>query len=186
MNAANLRLINALGLLGISFILYVGFVLQFLWNELPCPLCLLQRVGFAFVAIGFMLNVVQGPRPANYGVVLFGAIFGAACALRQVCLHIVPGTGHFGSPIFGIHYYSWAFILFSATILAVAVLLAMTNHKDEVKEVPLTGFFLLACWIGIIAVGANAVMTFAECGFMECPGDPVEYWLFSGPDYKPG
>ena len=127
MNAANLRLINALGLLGISFILYVGFVLQFLWNELPCPLCLLQRVGFAFVAIGFMLNVVQGPRPANYGVVLFGAIFGAACALRQVCLHIVPGTGHFGSPIFGIHYYSWAFMLFSATILAVAVLLAMTT-----------------------------------------------------------
>jgi len=185
MDTANLRLINTLGLLGISFVLLIGFVIQFIWHELPCPLCLLQRVGFGFVAVGFLFNVVQGPRPANYGVVLFGALFGAACALRQICLHVVPGTGHYGSPIFGIHFYTWAFILFTATILAVAVLLAMTNHKDEVKEVPLTGFYLLACWLGLIAVGANVIMTFVECGIMECPGDPIEYWMFS-PDYKPG
>ena len=58
------------------------------------------------------------------GIVLVGALFGAATSLRH-SLHVIPGTPGYGSPVLGMHYYTWAFILFAATILAVAVLLMM-------------------------------------------------------------
>ncbi|MBC7203505.1 MAG: disulfide bond formation protein B, partial [Pusillimonas sp.] len=37
------RFLNTLGLTGITFVLAFAFVWQFAYNELPCPLCLLQR-----------------------------------------------------------------------------------------------------------------------------------------------
>ena len=55
---ALVRNINALGLLGVAFILGMGLVMQVVLDELPCPLCLLQRVGFALLMYGFMLNIV--------------------------------------------------------------------------------------------------------------------------------
>ncbi len=58
MNNKNVALLNALGLLGITFVLLMASVLQVVLNELPCPLCLLQRLGFMLVMFGFMLNVV--------------------------------------------------------------------------------------------------------------------------------
>ena len=82
-------------------------------NELPCPLCLLQRIGFVMVAFGFMLNVVYGPQSRHYGVILIGALYGVATSLRQVSLHVIPGTPGYGSPILGMHYYTWAFVLFA-------------------------------------------------------------------------
>ncbi len=180
MTASMLRQINALGLLGIATVLYIGFGIEFLYDEIPCPLCLLQRVGFVFVMFGFLMNVVQGPRPVNYGVIIIGAIFGACISLRQLCLHIIPGTGAYGSPIFGLHFYTWAFILFSATIFAVAVILLLTRdivHVDDNESLP--GIYKLICYFAIAAAGANMVMTFIECGPMECPGDPINYWLLN-------
>ena len=129
MNNKNVALLNALGLLGITFVLLMASVLQVVLNELPCPLCLLQRLGFMLVMFGFMLNVIYGPQQRHYGILIIGALFGAATALRQVSLHVIPGTPGFGSPVFGIHYYTWAFILFSLTIVGVAVLQLLWN-KD--------------------------------------------------------
>ncbi|HIF61176.1 MAG: disulfide bond formation protein B [Methyloprofundus sp.] len=178
MTASRIRLLNALGLLGISLILYIGFAIEFLYDELPCPLCLLQRVGFVFVMIGFMLNVMQGAKPINYGVVLVGALFGATMSLRQIAMHAIPGTGAYGSPIFGYHFYTWAFIIFVATIFGVAVLLLLTRDVIAISDEPLSGFYKLICWIAMVIVGFLVVMTFIECGPWECPGDPVNYWLF--------
>lgn len=85
--------LNALALLGVGGVLAAAFGLQFVLHELPCPLCLLQRAAFIAVGIGFLLNVRFGSSPAHYGVVLVSAVAGAAMSLRQVLLHIVPGTG---------------------------------------------------------------------------------------------
>ena len=83
MNSKNVTLLNILGLLGITFVLLMGSVLQVAWNELPCPLCLLQRIGFVMVMFGFMLNIIYGTQQRHYGVILIGALFGAATALRR-------------------------------------------------------------------------------------------------------
>ena len=73
---------NALGLYAIALVLSVAFAAQLLLDELPCPLCLLQRVQFALLAVGPMLNVRFGPRPSHYGLSLLVAVGGAAFAAR--------------------------------------------------------------------------------------------------------
>lgn len=180
MNRSQITLLNTLGLLGMTAVLLIGFILQFAWNELPCPLCLLQRVGFVMVMFGFMLNVVYGTQQRHYGVVLLGAIFGAVAALRQVSLHVIPGTPGYGSPILGMHYYTWAFVLFMATIFAVAVLLTLWNESwsgDADYKMSSVGKFI--CYLAIAVVGLNLLSTFVECGPYQCPDNPISYWLFN-------
>ena len=60
MNRDYINILNILGLFGLSVILLMGLVLQIVLNELPCPLCLLQRIGFVMVMFGLMLNVKYG------------------------------------------------------------------------------------------------------------------------------
>ena len=104
--------LNALGLYAIALVLAAAFAAQLLLGELPCPLCLLQRIQFALLAIGPILNVRFGPRPSHYAASLLVAAAGAAFAMRQILLHIMPGDPGYGSALLGYHYYTWAFIGF--------------------------------------------------------------------------
>jgi disulfide bond formation protein DsbB len=173
-------LLNLLGLLGITVAQLAGYAFQFGDGELPCPLCLLQRVAFAMVAFGFLLNVTHGSHPAHYGIILLSAVFGASVAGRQMLLHIVPGSGSYGSAIFDLHFYTWALLLFVATILATAALLLL--HVAGAGVMPST---TPARWLSVVVIAAivvtaaNAVTTFIECGPIECPDNPVSYWLLA-------
>ena len=115
--------LNALGLYAIAAVLAAAFAAQFMLHELPCPLCLLQRIQFAMLAIGPILNIRHGPRPSHYAMSLLAAIAGAAFATRQVLLHIMPGDPGYGSALLGYHYYTWALIGFCIAIVAIAVIL---------------------------------------------------------------
>ncbi|AUI87654.1 disulfide bond formation protein B [Vibrio azureus] len=179
MNRASLSLFNTLGLLGITTVLLIGFVLQFALNELPCPLCLLQRIGFVMVMFGFLLNVVYGPESRHYGVVIIGALFGVITSLRQVSLHVIPGTPEYGSAIFGMHYYTWAFVLFVATIFAVSVILMMTNKEESSEPYQMNSFGRIVCLLAIAVVALNVINVFVECGPYQCPDNPVSYWLLN-------
>lgn len=175
----SIRNLNALGVLGLSIVLFMGLWLQVTLNELPCPLCLLQRVGFALVMFGFMLNVVRGPTFSHYGVVLLGALFGAGAATRQILLHIVPGTGAYGSPIMGLHFYTWSLIIFSASIFAVAVLMLLSRQRSAVEKIAVSRFQLVVCWVAVIITAVNAVAVFLECGPFVCPENPTRYLLLA-------
>ena len=52
MTPARAIILNALGLYAIALVLIAAFAAQLILHELPCPLCLLQRVLFAALAIG--------------------------------------------------------------------------------------------------------------------------------------
>ena len=177
MNRDHVSLLNTLGLFGMTLVLLIGFVLQFALNELPCPLCLLQRIGFIMVMFGFLLNVKYGPEQRHYGIVLIGALFGAATSLRQISLHVIPGTPGYGSPVLGMHYYTWAFVLFAATIFAVAVLLMMWREEWSSKPFTTNGLGKWVCLLALAVVALNILSTFAECGPYQCPDNPVSYWL---------
>ena len=181
-----LRLGNIVGAGGMALVLLIGFVLQITRNELPCPLCNLQRVGFVLCGFGFLLNLRFGSQPVHYGLTLIGALFGLAGSSRQVLLHIVPGTGAYGSAVFGLHFYSWALILFLAVIAGVALLMILAGagrveharfgaHADE----QFGGLSKAAAYFLIIMTLANAVGTFVECGPLECPDNPTTYWLLT-------
>jgi hypothetical protein len=95
-------------------------------------------------------------------------------------LHIVPGSGAYGSAILDLHFYTWAFLLFVATILATAMLLLL--HAGEFGAPPTMSSFpfqSLVVTAAIVVTAANAVTTFIQCGPIECPDNPVSYWLLN-------
>ncbi len=93
---------NICNLLEVYFIilmLVMAFAIQFILHEIPCPLCLLQRLGFLAIAFGFLMNLRFGLRPSHYAIVIISALYTSFVALRQIALHVVPGTGSYGSAI---------------------------------------------------------------------------------------
>ena len=93
--------LNALALYALSLLLTAAFAAQLMLRELPCPLCLLQRILFALLAIGPILNIRFGPRPSHYALSLLAAVVGASVSTRQVLLHILPGDAGYGSGLPG-------------------------------------------------------------------------------------
>src|SRR3990167_6896576 len=89
------RLANFFEVVGVMLVIVLAFLMQFVCNELPCPLCLLQRFGFMAIAFGFLLNFRFGFRPSHYSIILLSSLFTAFVALRQVALHILPGSGSY-------------------------------------------------------------------------------------------
>jgi hypothetical protein len=179
---ALVRLGNALGAAGIAIVLLVAFGLQLGLQELPCPLCNLQRVAFVLCGFGFLLNLRFGVQPMHYGITLLAALFGVAVAGRQVLLHIVPGTGAFGSAFFDIHLYTWSALAFVAVIAGIAVLLILGGRPehdrgDHQAAMRFRGFYRFAASLLIAVTLANAVNSFAQCGPLECEDDPKAYWI---------
>lgn len=176
------RNLNALGILAICVVLGVALFSQFVDGELPCPLCLLQRVGCVAVLTGLMLNVVKGPKPDHYSIMIIGAFFGAAVSLRQISLHIIPGTGSYGAPFLGLHYYTWSFIVFALIILGTAIIAAYSTQYHKQRYIRFAEQNLFAKFtivIALVIVAGNMLATFAECGPYQCPDNPVSYWLFN-------
>jgi disulfide bond formation protein DsbB len=170
--------LNVLGLYGIALVLAAAFAAQLILGELPCPLCLLQRIQFAMLAIGPILNVRHGPRPSHYALSLLAAFAGAAFAARQILLHIMPGDPGYGSALLGYHDYTWAFIGFAAAIVLIAAVLMFDDQFAEASAAPQIGAPARgAVWLVIGLTVLNVVSTVLQCGFAACPDNPTFYEL---------
>jgi disulfide bond formation protein DsbB len=172
--------LNALSLYAVALVLAVAFAAQLVLRELPCPLCLLQRLQFTVLAIGPVLNVRFGPRPSHYALSLLAAVAGAAFSTRQVLLHILPGDAGYGTALFGYHYYTWALIGFAAAIVLLAAMLLFDRQfeRDAAAEQTAPGAFATtAVWLVIALTALNVVSTLLECGFGACADNPVVYEL---------
>jgi disulfide bond formation protein DsbB len=107
-------------------ILAAAFAVQFWSGEPPCPLCVMQRIALMLIALGPLHIVLRAyaegltSRAAalGQGIAIIGAVLGAVAAGRQILLHILPSDPGFGSPLFGLHLYTWCFVAFSAQIAA--------------------------------------------------------------------
>ncbi|SHE91203.1 Disulfide bond formation protein DsbB [Ruegeria intermedia] len=182
------RTLNAIGMLAVSLVLVLAYVYQLALYELPCPLCLLQRVGFVAVGVGLGLNLLYGPRPQHYAMVLIAALYGGSVSVRQILLHIVPGTGHYGSPVLGLHYYTWAAICFFLILLGTAIMLMFDRqYVDDRRAQPRFGGNRLAKVAFFVMLGLavlNAGSTLLECGPGVCADPPTDYKLID--DLAPG
>ena len=173
-------LLNALSLYAVALVLAAAYAAQLVLGELPCPLCLLQRILFATLAIGPILNIRFGPRPSHYAISLLAAVAGAAVSTRQVLLHIMPGDAGYGSALLGYHYYTWAVLGFiAAIILLAAILLFDRQFEADEAVLPATGgtFAQVGVWLVIALTIANVATTLLECGFGACADNPIAYEL---------
>lgn len=164
-------LLNSLFPIVLSAIIMSAYYVQFSKHEDPCPLCMLQRLSMIGVAIGPLLNLRFGVSTVHYGVSLFSAILGGAVSLRQICLHICPGSPTFGVPVFGLSLYTWAFIAFASSIFMISVLLLL--HKpsaDDLQPRKVGEIGMVAFALVFIAAFADVITTFQQCGFGTCAG----------------
>ncbi len=170
--------INAVAATIVCGVLLGAFGIQLFGHELPCPLCLLQRMAMLGVVSGALLNVRFGPHPAYYGISLLSAVLGLLVSGRQVLLHIVPPDPGFGAAVWGLHLYTWAAVVFLVAVLAIGVMLLFPGQFATPAPSTLDhrlGSAMLAL-VAIIAFG-NAVSALLECGLLACPDDPTRYVL---------
>jgi disulfide bond formation protein DsbB len=174
--------LNALGLYAMALVLAAAFAAQLLLHELPCPLCLLQRLQFIALAIGPIMNIRWGPRPSHYALSLLGAAVGMAFSTRQVLLHIMPGDAGYGTALSGYHYYTLALIGFAAAIVLLAAMLLFDRQfePDDATPPVANAFARAAVWLVIGLTALNVVSTLLECGFGACAENPVVYELIKG------
>jgi disulfide bond formation protein DsbB len=170
--------LNVIGLYGIALVLAAALAAQILLNELPCPLCLLQRVLFSMLAIGPILNIRFGPHPGHYALSLLAAVAGAVVSARQILLHIMPRDPGYGSALLGYHYYTWAFVGFTAAIALIGIVLLFDDRlRDDAGSPPAGVFADGAVWLVIGLTAINAISTLLECGYGACPDNPTFYEL---------
>lgn len=173
--------LNVLALLAVSGVLGAAYYMEFVYDELPCPLCLLQRIALCGMAAGLILNLRFGLAPRNYGLILLAAASGGAFAVRQILLHIAPDDPGYGSTLLGYHFYTWAAIVFAVAIVATAVSLLFDEQFERSGSRRLGPVAVLAIVIAIGMAAANVATTFLECGLHVCPDNPVTFELLGWP-----
>ena len=160
----------------IAGIITAAMVLQYARGELPCPLCLLQRIAMFGVCFGIMQNFRRGFSYQNTGFSLLFTIFLLVVSVRQTLLDIYPRPGHayIGSAVFGIHMPVWSIVIALCLLSAYAAKLAALGGDEYLNEAPPSEFPLvkrLADILGlyVIAICAiNVISVFLQCGFNSC------------------
>lgn len=168
---------NLVALFAVNASLSYAFFDQLYFGELPCPLCLLQRVAYALIGIALILNIRFGAHSAHYGWGILGGVIGMALSLRQILLHVLPGDAGFGNTFLELHFYTWAFLGFIGLIAVQAILLMLPSggvrNRSWIAKALVIWFILL--------VLANVISTLLECGIGPCADDPATYdglhWL---------
>ena len=160
----------------IAGILTAAMTLQYANGELPCPLCLLERVAMLGVCFGIMLNFRHGFSYQNTGFSLLFAIVLLVIAVRQSLLDIYPRPGHeyIGSAIFGIHMPVWSIIIALCLLTAYAIKLAILGGDEylrgaEPSEFPAIKKIADILGLYVIAICViNLVSVILQCGLGEC------------------
>ena len=183
LGAETFRTLNALGLFLIAAVLAFAQAAQFIQHELPCPLCLLQRLAFIAVMFGLLANIIYGSRPSHYSFCIIAALLGGLFSLRQISLHVIPGTPAYGEAFFGLHFYTWAFICFVTMILCLAIIQSFSvQYRFELSYV---GFYdqhwlvRLVIVFSLLMVAINVLSTVMLCGPWVCADDPQSYRMLN-------
>ncbi len=160
----------------IAGILTAAMTLQYARGELPCPLCLLQRIAMFGVCFGIMQNFRRGFSYQNTGFSLLFTIFLLVVSVRQTLLDIYPRPGHayIGSAVFGIHMPVWSIIIALCLLSAYAAKLAAIGGDEYLSKAPPSEFPLVKkladiLSLYVIAISAiNVISVLLQCGFNEC------------------
>jgi disulfide bond formation protein DsbB len=163
-----IRTSNALMILVLVSILAASFTMQLFDLQLPCAYCILQRSAMIGTATGLAMNLRFGIAMRHYALSLFCALAGGAIALRQIGLHACPQFPIFGNPVLGLSLYTWSFLIFASSILAIASFLFL--HKGEEEKKTMNLFEKFAVGTLFTASIILALLTFHQCGLGDCEG----------------
>jgi len=167
------RLVLLLMLAVIAAILTMAMVLQLAFGEIPCPLCLLQRVAMLGCCFGLIQQLRAEKSQRGAGVGLVFALLLLVISARQTLLDIVPRPGHsyVGQAVFGMHMPVWSVVIAVALLLGFAIRFALFGAPRDAAMTEgsamrrcaraLELYVVLLCAINFLAV-------VLQCGLGEC------------------
>jgi len=167
------RLILLLLTVILSGILTAALVMQFAFGEIPCPLCLLQRVAMFGCCFGLLHQLRARESERGGGIALLFALLLLVIATRQSLLDLVPRPGHayIGTAVFGLHMPVWSVLIGVCLLLALSLrltlfgaprLLPPAGPLPLARAARLLGFYVVL----ICAINFGAVVL--QCGFSQC------------------
>ncbi len=167
------RLILVLILAVLAAILTAAMVMQYAFGEIPCPLCLLQRVAMFGCCFGLIVQLRSDNSERGTGIALIFAVLLLVISVRQTLLDLFPRPGHdyVGNAIFGVHLPVWSVIIAVALLLGFAVRLALFGgaRGEPDAERDFTGAVVRILVPYVIAICAiNFLSVIAQCGLDQC------------------
>jgi disulfide bond formation protein DsbB len=160
-------------MLAIAAILTVAMILQYYGGEIPCPLCLLQRVAMFGVCFGIILHFQHGYSAQNTGISMLFALFLLIVSARQTLLDIYPRPGHsyIGDAILGLHMPIWSVVIALAILTAFAIKLAVLGGEDlrDIQPSPVLARIARLLVLYMVAIGLiNFASVVVQCGLDAC------------------
>jgi disulfide bond formation protein DsbB len=160
-------------MLTMAAILTMAMVLQYDSGEIPCPLCLLQRLAMFGVCFGIILHFRHGYSTRHDGFSMLFALLLLVVSVRQTLLDIYPRPGHsyIGSAILGLHMPVWSVIIAAAILLAFAIKFAALGgeHPRDAQSSPMLGRLARLLSLYVIVIGLiNLGSVILQCGFGAC------------------
>jgi disulfide bond formation protein DsbB len=160
-------------MLAIAAILTVAMILQYYGGEIPCPLCLLQRVAMFGVCFGIILHFHHGYSAQNTGISMLFALFLLIVSARQTLLDIYPRPGHsyVGDAILGLHMPIWSVVIAMAILTAFAIKLAVLGGEDlrDIQPSPVLARIARLLVLYMVAIGLiNFASVVVQCGLDAC------------------
>lgn len=155
------------------FVLCMAMYHQYFMGEIPCPLCLMQRVAFLGFAYGAMMQFMGSHRLRYVGVSLFFVFVLMVISLRQSLLDICHTAGHVwvGSAIMHIHMPIWSFIIAVGLLFFIAfdLMFITREYNNNIMEYPLLrSIFNIMVILMIVISAINFLSTFVQCGLYNC------------------
>jgi disulfide bond formation protein DsbB len=176
------RLVLLLMLAIVAAILTAAMTLQYAFGEIPCPLCLLQRVALFGCCFGLILQLRAGGSERGSGISLVFALLLLVISIRQTLLDLFPRPGHsyVGSAVLGMHMEVWSVLVAVALLLGFAIrftLFGAPRAAPAAEGSPMRRCARgLEIYVVLICV-INFVSVVLQCGLGQC--HPSGYRLLS-------
>ena len=171
------RLILLLMLAALAAVLTAAMALQVALGEIPCPLCLLQRVAMFGCCFGLILQLrsehSERGQERGSGIGLMFAVLLLVISVRQTLLDIVPRPGHayIGQAVFGLHMPVWSVVIAVALLAGFAIRLVLFGAPRAAAaggDGPL-GRWARGLELYVVVISAiNFVSVVLQCGLGEC------------------
>jgi disulfide bond formation protein DsbB len=170
------RLILLAMLAGLAIVLTMATVLQLAFGEVPCPLCLLERVAMFGCCFGIVRQLHAGETETGSergtGLGLVFALMLLVISVRQTLLDIAPRPGHayVGQAVMGLHMPVWCVVIAVGLLAGFALRLALFGAPRATMEA--VGLLhrsarLLEAYVALLCA-VNFVAVVLQCGLGEC------------------
>lgn len=167
------RLVLLLLTVILSAVLTAAMLMQLAFGEIPCPLCLLQRVAMFGCCFGLLHQLRARGSERGGGIALLFALLLLVIAARQTLLDIVPRPGHayIGTAVFGLHMPVWSVVISVCLLLALALRLTLFGAPRLLPPAGRPPFVRAARLVEVYVVllcALNFGAVVLQCGFDQC------------------